>query len=360
MWKQSNMSLESRLLRQIKRMTKVLFLSGFLNIVLLTVVVYYFIKDHFYIDDYDHKPVQIIQESTDSSNSMTEVLINFKKQPFNALINELEDSTLIENGYTKRDLALASLVSYYFFNIEQALPGMPLQRRQLIFQHFDKSYKITIFPGLSSKQYQLLIRYASTERWPLNSQGLFLLLHREKELGIIENSLAEAFYLTQEFLSVEELFHRVDISKEILLSILLSGDWQMLASFSQQQKISKDLSSSKREKLLLDYIAKGSKEAAYVMLQTDRDFATKKLNDDNTIIMLELLQEKTPEAKLFALDLLISPRSDRVWQKAAHCLYKYYGEEMPMPYDHMTSLSRFVTRKVTLYCWCFNVFISNT
>ena len=63
------------------------------------------------------------------------------------------------------------------------------------------------------------------------------------------------------------------------------------------------------------------------------------------LLLLRLLQFKTPEAESYALNQLTSPRSNAVWKLAARRLYQYVGEAPPANYQHHVALERFVQKK---------------
>ena len=186
--------------------------------------------------------------------------------------------------------------------------------------------------------------FIKLESWPLTPQGLFLLLKRTKELNRLDSTLADAFYLTSEFRSVQRLFQRYkkEVSKESLLQLVLSGDWQILTAHLQNQQFDLDLSSQKRQQFLLDYLVRGSHIAANILVDTERVFLIKDLDDDRLALVLSLLNQEGVEERLFVVDLLTSPRSDSLWKGAAQRLYLWEGEELPEPYDHLEALSRFV------------------
>lgn len=285
-----------------------------------------------------------------SDKSSSEMLHYFKGMSIAQLVSKLSNTQLVENGYTQRDLALAALVTFHHFDLSRALLGFPKpeQERKISFgvRPNGKPAEAIVFPGLTEEQYQAIIHFANAERWPLTGKGLFLLIKRHFE----DASLADAFFLTPEFLTIETLFNRSDvvIDKNDLLKMLCEGTWQMLADFDQSQRYAQDLSAARRQKFLLNYIEHKSKNAAYIMLKTDGEFALKKLDDDHVLMMLNLLTDKTPLAEQFALSLLISPRRDSVWKMAASRLYEYAGEAQPEKFQHHAAVSRFVSQNTII------------
>lgn len=335
-------------LSQIRKLTTTLMISGALNIILLMVFFYWTFKETIPTPYFELKPAnkqeQQLPLALDHSNS--DVIRYLRILPMERLITRLNQTQLIENGFTLRDLTLAILVDTHHFDLTRALMGfsLPEQKRTIIYgkRRNGQDAELTIYPGLSDKQFQAIINYATTERWPLTSQGLFLALRKQKSTN---SSLVDAFYMTPEFLTVEMLFSRAEIpvDKKELLQTVIEGDWAILTAFVEQQRMHQDLSAARRQRFLLDYIQQKSKSAALLMLKTDEAVAVRKLDDMQVIAILNLLSEKKPESEKFAISLLTSPRSDAVWKAAAERLYAYAGEAMPEKYHHHAALSRFVS-----------------
>ena len=334
-------------LKQIKRLSWALFISGAFNIVLCAAFFYWEAMDRPPTPYCELKPAARKERQTplaiDHSNN--EVIRAFRKYPMEQLVSRLSNTQLVENGYTQRDLALASLVAFHHFDLAKALPGQEqiLEKRSIAYGRFRSGIvaTLTVYPGLSDEQFQSIIHYANTERWPLTPEGIFLLV--EKSGDQADPSLMDTFFLTPEFLAVETLFNRseVPVDKIDLLRIVSIGGWERLAAFTEQQRIAQDLSSARRQRFLLDYIALGSSPAAYVLLRTDGDFAAKKLEDRQVMSLLLLLTEKTSEAYKFALEVLASPRSNGVLRQAAERLYYFAGESSPEKFQLQQALQRF-------------------
>jgi LysM repeat protein len=342
---------------QIRRLTAALFFSGSLNIFLLSVMLYGAIRERPPAPYYELKPIaKKAQErplALDPTN--TEILRAFRKLPLEQLLAKLAHAQPVENGYTIRDLALASLVAFHQFDLARALssPDLPEQcRKILIGRHQDGSpAEMVIFPGLSDVQFQTIISFANRETWPLTSKGLFVKIKRNYQKGgPMEASLVETFYATHEFCLVERLFNRsqAPILKEEVLKVISEGTWVMLNTFVQQQRLQQDLSPLRRQRFLLHYIEQGSPSAAYLLLKTDGDFAARKLPDHQVLAILQLMTQRTPEAKQFAITQLMSPRCDEVWKMAAHRLYQFEGEALPEHFQRQMALARFVQKPTHL------------
>jgi len=338
--------MEKEHLQQIKRLIIVLAISGSLNIVLFTLFFYQMVKDVPPTPYFELKPAihEEQQPPLAVEHTNSEVIRRLRTLTFDQLILKLSNSDLVENGYSERDLALACLAAFHHFDLPRALAGTQLQERKMSYGRRPNGNpaEIVVYPGLTNTNFETIQNFAKTERWPLTPKGVFTLL--QKKQNISDSSLNDVFLLTSEFLAFETLFNRseVPVDKQELLSLLIEGDWKMLASFAEQQRASQDLSPARRQRVLLDYIVHGSKTAAFVMLKVDGPFAAKKLDDYHVLSILTLLDEKTPETEKFAIALLTSPRSDAVWKLAATRLYEYAGEDRPENLEHQDALTRFV------------------
>ncbi len=273
------------------------------------------------------------QETTNS-----QILESMAKLSFRELVSFLTNKDLVEEGYTKRDLALAALVAHHHFHLEKALAGSSLQKRTLL-------ENVDVFPSLGDEQFDAVIRYAYEEKWPLTTEGLVFFLQKQTPF---EESLAQAFMVTPEFHALQVLFQKTGSPLEgaQLVQLVREGNWDILARFAQEQTQMLDLSVEKRRRLLLSYLASHSPTAAQLLLKTDFGFALKKLDDRGILDLLQLLREKSEEAAHFCVELLRSPRSDAVWQSAAICLYSYTGEPIPASVDPKGALAHFAPSAV--------------
>ncbi len=340
-------------LNYFRRFTIALIISGALNIAMLAIFIYLGLRERPPTPYYELKPANLKEQQSplaiDHSNS--EVVRYFKKMSLEWLVARLNNLQLVENGYTQRDLALAALVDFHYFDLERALAGLsaPSQKRMLVYGKFrdGRPAELMVYPGLTDRHYEAIVAFATTERWPLTSHGLFLAMRKAQSAN---PSLAYAFSMTPEFLTVEMLFGRGEVAaaKQDLIEVLVQGDWQTLSAFVEQQRASQDLSAARRQRFLLDYIKLNSKAAANLMLKTDGAFAAHRLDDANVMLLLQLLEEKNTEAEQFASALLTSPRSDDVWKMAATRLYEYAGESMPEKNLHHNALSRFMPQHLVL------------
>jgi hypothetical protein len=307
--------------KKFRILTLALIFSGCLNISFL---VYFVLKE---------AEVPLVIAKPPKSEAILgnqQILATFSHLTFRELVSYLTNREPVEEGYTKRDLAVAALVAYHHFNLEKALSAPPPQIRRA---------EIEMFPGLSDEQFEAIIRFAYQEKWPLTSKGLFALLQKKEG----DESLEQAFSLTPEFYAVQLLFQKTGTPEEtpLLLNLVREGSWDFLERFAKEQAQVLDFTPEKRRSLLLNYISLHSPTAAQLLLKTDFTFALKRLEDRGILDLLSLLKRQTEEGTRFCIELLRSPRSDAIWQAAAMTLYAYVGELPVAPLDPKAVLSRF-------------------
>lgn len=269
------------------------------------------------------------KNSGESTVSNLTALNAMSKLSFRELVTLLTNRELVEEGYTKRDLALAGLVAYRHFNLEKALGAAPEQKRIVM----AASGPVELYPALTEEQFEAVIRFAYREKWPLMSRGLFELL--QKIPNPREETLCQAFALTSEFGALQLLFQKTESPQEMraLIDLATEGSWDLLSGFAKEQAQLLDLSIEKRRRLLLSYLAQRSKTAVKLLLTTDFEFALKRLDDRGISDMLSLLQENFEEGRLFCTALVSSARADFVRETAAEKLYSFVGMAAPTAAD---------------------------
>jgi len=333
---------ENPWIQRTKWLTQALIISGALNIGLLATFVYFVLQDRQHALAVDLKPH--IKEPHTFSSSNEQSLRAYSLLPYQELLLRLENNDLLEEGLRKRDIALSCLVAFHHFNLEKALGGINVQKRKIPLQHPNglESIDVRIFPGLADFQFQAILHYAKTEKWPLTSQGLFYEMKRS--LTSQDVSLLEAFYLSSEFHAVETLFSRsgFPIACQTIIDLLCEGDWKTVADLTRSQERALDFSVEKRRSFLLDYLHDGSPIAAELLLKSDQEFVVKNLSDTDLLMILDRLSHHAPQVEFLAKELLVSPRADAVWEKAASILYFLSHEAIPDPYDHGQALARFM------------------
>jgi hypothetical protein len=299
-----------------------LVLSVALNIGLISTFAYFVLSE----SQLSVTTVPEIQPSQPSLPPATnqQVLAQYCRASVHKLLSLLHNQELLEQGYTKRDLALACLVSIYHFNLEGALGQPPEQKRiyTLIHPEINKEITISLYPGLSDFHFQAILHFAKTEQWPFTTYGLFSLIQRMHPFP--EPSLIEAFSLTAECRAISTLFAKsgMQIETSALVQMLSQGSWDLITSFYTQQKLLPDLTPNRRRCFILEYLEAGSSLAARILIEADSQFAAKRLSDQHILSLFDLYPQPSPYLESFAEVLLSSPRSDAVWQKAADKLGK--------------------------------------
>lgn len=336
---------DKKIYQQARWLSQALVVSSALNIGLLLALFFLVVKDSVLPTILELRPV--LEEKLVLSDPYTNAdeLAQLDKLHFDHLLSLLNDKTFVEDGFMKRDLSLGVLVSKHDFDINKALfPKKPHPRILSIASEIESaSFKVRVFPGLNDEDFDKMIHFAKLEKWPITSEGMFRKIQEND--GLYNTSLLEAFYLTPHFLEVETLFQRADfhVERKVIMELLVSGNWQMLDQFYKTQLEVKDLSLTKHQQFLLDYIELGSKSAANLLLKMHGAFAAKKLNDDQVKMLFNLLDEKNVLSEAFAKAILLSPRSDSVWMAAAAKLYSFEGTNLEEPYDHTKVLKHFIS-----------------
>ncbi len=318
--------------KKFRILTFALIFSGTLNIGLITAFAFSMFKD----TSIAHAVVRSSQKEEGYTNS--QVFGSMARLTFRELVSFLTNRDALEEGYTKRDLAVASLVAFHHFNLEKALFGTPKQIRTV---QISKSQKIDVFPGLTEDQFEAIIRFAYQEKWPLTAKGLFF--HLQSKTNPRDESLEQAFVLTPEFCALQLLFQKTDAPQEpaTILNLISEGSFELLEKLARDQSQVLDFSIDKRRNFLLSYLALNSPTAAQLLLRTDFSFALKRLEDRSILDLLSASKRQTEEGTRFCVELLRSPRSDAILQAAAQTLYSYVGELPVAPIDPQVVLARF-------------------
>ncbi len=336
-------SFEDRWMKKARILTQALLFSAALNIALLGTFLYFVFKEKAALSVVEIAPK--VETVLTEQITIQKVLADDSLLSFQELLVQLGVKDHVEQGFTKRDLSLACLVAFHHFNLERALGGIVLQKRKLYFANPEtkEMLELIAFPGLADYQYQAIVQYAETEKWPLTSQGIFFEIQAH---ALKDPSLLEAFYLTPHFHFVHTLFTKAGtlLKKEILVQMLAEGSWTILDDLTEELKKTADFSIEQRRAALVRYLSEGSKTAAALLVQMDAEFALRKLDDGQILHLFELLGAHVP--KPFAKEILASPRSDSVLKKAAAVLYVAAQEPIPDPLDLNLAKQLFLGIKV--------------
>lgn len=279
-----------------------------------------------------------------STATNAQVVKNFFQYSFQDLLSELFNDDLIEYGYRRRDLALACMVQFHYFDVEKALGKSELQKRETEFIHSEggEVFKLTLFPALNDAHFVNIIAFAEREEWPLVPEGLFYELKKNKDSGWA-GSLQEAFFATREFYTIHTLFARwlKDVDQEEVLGIVLDGDWECIEEFTHNVHSALDLSIDSLRQFLTSYVGRSSK-AAHFWLRHDAEYVLKKVDDRTLYAIINQLEMPDLQATLFLKQVVCSVRSDAARVAAGKKLYTFAGESAPEPYDHEVCMKRFL------------------
>lgn len=330
-------------IKRFRVLTQMLILSGALNIAFLCCFIYLIFLKGRPVADYAVKPVILENKKRDITNN--QFLTYLSGLSFREIIPVLSNKELIEEGYTKRDIALGCLFSLHDFNIEKALPNQNLQKRKFSFVKGAEKLEITLFAALGDAQYEGIIRYATTDKWPLTSKGLFNALKKETPR---DPSLEKSFMLSEEFYVISTLFNQgVTLKSDELLELISQCSWEFIDDFVKKQNLVLDVSSERKVQFLLGCLSQNSPIGAELLLKTDLAFVTKRLGDDQILKILSLVKE-SKEAENFCILLLKGARSDMVWKMAATKLYEFAKEKAPENFDQKEVMRRFVKEEIKI------------
>ena len=313
---------EPEYLKQIRRLTQALIVSGAANILLVAFVAYGLFGNGIlrFRDSLEPRLWRQADSPAVAERTVADTLRSFQGLSLEQLLSKLEDTTLLEDGLAERDLALGYLTWRHHFDLTQALNGqLPASARELPLRCGDQVTQLVLYPGLSQKQYEAIVHYAKDERWPLTTEGLFLMMRRHQREGAgPDSSLTEAFCLTPEFLTLHKAFARADVAldRNHLIALVLEGSWATFTTASAKLQAAPEWMPAAFQEFLCDYLQHGSVQAARLLAKTH---GTHKLTDQTVLTVLQLLGPQSAEARVFATELLNSPRSDLIWKEAMQC-----------------------------------------
>lgn len=318
-------------------------LSGTLNIGLLSTLMYLALRE-------DPK-IELESQSTKIASpfSNEQVLQSYSRLSFGDLQVRLESEELVEEGYTKRDLALACLVAFHHLSVDRALGGIPLQKRVISFHDpsGEGMVELVVFAGLQDAHFAGILQFIRTEKWPLTARGLFLEI--VKSSSLTDASLLEAFYCTPEFHSIYALIqkHVPSSQKEVVLALLKQGSWQRLKTVFDYLRTEQQYTEEMFKGFLVVYALEArSRIAADYLLQHEEAFVLKKFDDGQLLSFLELYHGEPQKLEKLAKELLLSRRNDEIRKRAALTLYQAAKEPFPEQYDYREAVVRFCSHGI--------------
>lgn len=246
------------------------------------------------------------------SPSNGEVLKEYSEMPFDRLVQELKNGELLEQGYRRRDLALACLVAFHYFDVERSLPGVEIEMRPFLFGSPEKS--VYLIPGFNQEKFEFIDLFIKREKWPFTTEGLFKQMKENKH--DLPESLKETFFLSREFYSIERAFARLSFgfSRETLLYLLLEGSWNQMKKLTESIQRHPQGDIEEIGPLLAGFDQ--SKLAAYLLVALDANYAYFQLSNERLYQLISLLDERTDEAEIFLSRIATSERSGNIRLRA--------------------------------------------
>jgi LysM repeat protein len=335
-------SSKARLWRQVRFLTFSLIASGAFNIVMAVLMISSYLTEPPPVTTFRYKPISL-EKKYEKSISVAEQLEEYRKLSFGELCDLLNDTAYLADGYTRRDVALSTLVTFHHLNIDAVIPAEHHEARTL---RLTDGEEVELYPSSNEALFSALNAYIHEESWPYTSEGMLSLL--QKPGWNNDDTLKEAFYLSSEFSLIELLFRRDEtpLSREEILALLIEGKWEEIHSFTEEQSYDLDISPLARIHFLETFLPHGSKRAAKLIVERDPFLAADELTNDSMMQLVSLLDERSDASEMFLFEIIMSPRSETIWQQAAQHLYTWEGEEVPEPYDHMIVVQRFIPRNI--------------
>lgn len=273
-----------------------------------------------------------------------EVLKNYFSLDREALIAELSNEEVVQDGFLKRDLALACLVNFHHFDVERALSGIALQKRQLSFIHQGggEKFDLEVFSGLDDGHFQLVTMFAKREEWPLTPEGLFSELKKGEYPAT--SSLVKTFMATPQFFGIYTLLQRSGetIASDRVLKMVCEGGFETFNGFKRDLMADQISTGAALRDLLSAYVNAGSKEAAHIWIKIEGEYLLRNLEDSALLFLVESIHENTLSTNLFLKKVLCSVRCDKIREAAAAKLYAFKGMELPENYSHEEAIRFFL------------------
>ena len=236
------------------------------------------------------------------------------------LIKELRDQTPVEEGQKRCDLALSCLVLIHQFDLERALPGISIEKREVAFSLEGKEVHFPLFVGLSPSSYVSICRFAEGEVYPYTPERIFNMV--KVSFPDCRKDLKATFFHSSEFHFIERALIRAGFKgeKEDILQLLIHGTWDTIKAFSTELRSSKQGRFESLGSFLTYFIELEEPLAAQLLIELDQEYAIKRLNNIQFEKVLSLAKPSSEIAQTFFEKAARGLRSDRLQSKAAQAL----------------------------------------
>ena len=301
------MSQEHFFRKRSRRLGYLLAVSCFLNISLLSFGMYEWKEGGFSflaISSFRPQKSKLYRQSGKEQPTLTKSLQELRDLDFQALVAILDDSTSVGEGYTRQALALSMLAHKHYFDVGRALGHTVPVRR--LFTYI--SEEIVLYPDLSPTDFAACRQFALQEKWPKTCEGL-LVQYKEAQDPLLKETILQ----TVEYRTVEILLTRgTDISRDAIFDLVLAVEYNKVKNLHQEMVKAQDFSPEVRRGFLVALLP----HSAQILFKTDPRFAAHSLSDKEVLALLTALEKNPVYAREYALELLDSPRSKVIWNRA--------------------------------------------
>ena len=303
-----------------KWLAQILIISITLNAGLVATLCYFAVRDKKTFMSYELKPLEERPGKASLTQTNEEVLGAFSLLSFDDLIRTLKDKTLVEEGYTKRDLALTCLVSMHHFDFEKALPHLDQKPKQATFIDEDGSdLNLVFYPNLTDQHFDVIRQFAKQEKYPITTEGLFKWLQATPT-----PPLKKAFARTFEFQALKTLFtHTGDaINDDAIFDLILSTNYQTMQKSIDIIRHHPQFTLETKRDVLTCLMRENSAVAASILVDTDFHFAAKRLSNPDLTLLMDLLPAESIHYKALAAHVQDSLRDIAIETPPAPSLEK--------------------------------------
>ncbi len=289
-----------------KWLAQILIISITINAGLIATLCYFAVRDKKTFMSYELKPLEKRPSKASLTQTNEEVLGAFSSLSFDDLVRMLKDKTLVEEGYTKRDLALTCLVSMHHFDLDRALPHLDQKPKHATFLDTDgDDLTLVFYPNLSDQSFDAIRKFAKQEKYPITTQGVFEWLQVAPT-----PSLKKAFARTFEFQALQTLFsHTGDaIDTDAIFDLILSSDYKTLQKSIDMVRHRPQFTLETKRDVLKCYMRENSLIAAQFLVDTDFHYAVKRLSNSDLTLLMGLIGQESHHYKALAAHIQDSLR----------------------------------------------------
>ncbi len=293
-------SKEEFLKATIKRLFFFCAISVLFNCALLAISSYmWWHSGYFLLSRSSYAPKEHTAYPKEPPFSLSQEITALLQKDGNILVSLLDDKKSVGEGYTKRDLALAILITVHKVDIHRALADVPAGRYVTIGEK-----EILLFSGLNDEAFSSIKQFMAEEMYPYTIEGLFSMLKASPQ----NESLKNAFLRTEECAAfVASFSQKPALSKEECLQLILEGDWDLFSDSIESQKKAFDPSLEERYRILKKYLQQGSPTAATALIATEIQNTTKKTPEKKSS-----LKKEAPRGEI----LYVVQQGDSLWRIA--------------------------------------------